>query len=78
MEDIYQQVPTGYCIHVVTSGAGIPSEARIKMDMSFICDGATYDQFQRTLTMTKAQVVNGGQTIRAIHRAHRKGTLKED
>ena len=32
VEEIYQTVPSGYRIHVVTSGAGLPEEARIKLD----------------------------------------------
>jgi hypothetical protein len=190
VEDIYQQVPTGYSIHVVTSGNGIPQEASVKLDafvsemtsglfkwaqeplgtlqdrfyaqtlpaiedpivisvesppcvirsgladgyffaarghelaqlyeehgegllqrnirvnqgntatnrsieetsesessanfvhfnngVSLICHEAVHDQFQRTVTLTKAQIVNGGQTIRAIHRAFRKASLKDD
>jgi hypothetical protein len=35
VEDIYQMVPNGYRIHIVTSGSGIPSESKIKLD-SFI------------------------------------------
>jgi hypothetical protein len=31
VEEIYQTVPSGYRIHVVTSGTGLPEEARIKL-----------------------------------------------
>jgi hypothetical protein len=44
--------------------------------VTFLCDSAGYDNFQSILTLEKAQVVNGGQTIRALHRA--KGSLKKD
>ncbi len=46
--------------------------------VTFLCEEATFDIFQQTLSLVKAQVVNGGQTIRAIHRASKKGTLKQD
>jgi hypothetical protein len=46
--------------------------------ITFLCEKAVYDAFQRTLTLDKAQVVNGGQTIRAIHRAFTKTSLNED
>ena len=46
--------------------------------VTFLCESAGYDQFLQTLTLEKAQVVNGGQTIRALHRVMKKGTLKAD
>jgi len=41
-------------------------------------DRADYDAFQHILRLEKVQVVNGGQTIRALHRAKLKGSLKSD
>ncbi len=32
LDEIYQRVPSGYRLHIVTSGAGIPHEARVKLD----------------------------------------------
>ena len=46
--------------------------------VTFLCDSAAFDGFQGILKLEKAQVVNGGQTIRAIYRASKKGTLKPD
>jgi hypothetical protein len=46
--------------------------------VTFLCDSASYDPFQKTLTLEKAQVVNGGQTIRALHRAFVRQKLKPD
>jgi AIPR protein len=46
--------------------------------VTFLCEAANYDAFKQILFLEKAQVVNGGQTIRAIHRAHVKGSLKSD
>ena len=46
--------------------------------VTFLCETAGYDAFQRSLTLEKAQIVNGGQTIRALYRASQKGSLKAD
>ena len=46
--------------------------------VTFLCDNAHYDGFQHILKLEKAQVVNGGQTIRALYRANQKGSLKPD
>jgi AIPR protein len=46
--------------------------------VTFLCDGAHYDAFQHVLKLERSQVVNGGQTIRALHRAKQKGSLKGD
>lgn len=46
--------------------------------VTFLCDTAPWDAFTRKLTLKKAQVVNGGQTIRVIHSALREGSLKND
>jgi hypothetical protein len=46
--------------------------------VTFLCENAGYDQFLQMLTVDKAQVVNGGQTIRALHRAMKRGSLKPD
>src|SRR5215471_5696187 len=35
IEEVYQTVPSGYRLHLITSGSGIPNEARTKLD-SFI------------------------------------------
>lgn len=32
IDEIYQTVPTAYRLHIVTSGTGIPYEARVKLD----------------------------------------------
>jgi hypothetical protein len=46
--------------------------------VTFLCETAAYDMFQQTLTLERAQIVNGGQTIRALHRASQKASLKSD
>ncbi len=42
----------------------------------FLAEGASYDGFARKLTLRKFQVVNGGQTIRMLHRALEAGQLR--
>jgi hypothetical protein len=46
--------------------------------VTFLCETAVWDQFVGRLTLNKAQVVNGGQTIRVLHAAARDGALKSD
>lgn len=46
--------------------------------VTFLCDSAPWDAFLRKLTLTKAQVVNGGQTVRVIYAAFRESALKDD
>jgi hypothetical protein len=46
--------------------------------VTFLCDSARFDKFQHSLTLEKAQIVNGGQTIRALFRASQRGSLKDD
>lgn len=46
--------------------------------VTFLCETAGWDQFVSTLTLNKAQIVNGGQTIRVLHASYRDGVLKSD
>jgi hypothetical protein len=46
--------------------------------VTFLCEKAFYDSFQKILTLQKAQVVNGGQTIRALNRSSKRNVLKPD
>ncbi|MBA2670871.1 MAG: AIPR family protein, partial [Gemmatimonadetes bacterium] len=46
--------------------------------VTFLCETAQWDQFQGKLTLNKAQVVNGGQTVRVLSRAQTDGVLKAD
>jgi hypothetical protein len=46
--------------------------------VTFLCDTAPWDPFTRKLILHKAQVVNGGQTVRVINAAQREGTLQGD
>lgn len=46
--------------------------------ISLICDSANFQPFNNTLSLERPQVVNGGQTMRILHKCFKKGTLKDD
>lgn len=46
--------------------------------ISLICDTATFHPFNSKLSLERPQVVNGGQTMRILHRCLKQGTLKTD
>jgi hypothetical protein len=46
--------------------------------VTFLCESAQWDGFTRRLTLKKAQIVNGGQTIRVIYGAYGDSELKSD
>jgi hypothetical protein len=46
--------------------------------VTFLCETAQWDQFTGKLTLVRAQIVNGGQTIRVLYKAHTAQELKSD
>lgn len=46
--------------------------------ITFLCESAQWDGFTRLLTLLKAQVVNGGQTIRVLSRTAKDEKLRGD
>jgi hypothetical protein len=46
--------------------------------VTFLCDTAVFDPFTKKLELRKAQVVNGGQTIRVLAKAASEKRLKDD
>lgn len=44
--------------------------------VTFLCETAGWDAFTRKLTLRKAQVVNGGQTVRVLYAASKEAALK--
>lgn len=46
--------------------------------VTFLCESAVWDQFVSKLTLNKAQVVNGGQTIRTLHSASKDSSLQSN
>jgi hypothetical protein len=67
---------TNRSIEVTCTGPESGNFLHYNNGVSFLCESASWDQFQKKLTLQKAQVVNGGQTIRTLHRAHASGNLK--
>jgi hypothetical protein len=69
---------TNRSIEATCTGADSKNFLHFNNGVTFLCETASYDGFQGILTLEKAQVVNGGQTIRALYRACMKGSLKAD
>ncbi len=46
--------------------------------VTFLCESAQWDQFISKIILNRAQVVNGGQTIRIIYKTFHDGNLKND
>lgn len=46
--------------------------------ISMICDAATFQPFNGKLSLERPQIVNGGQTIRILHRCFKDGKLQAD
>lgn len=69
---------TNRSIEATCTGDGSVNFLHFNNGVTFLCEKAFYDVFQKTLTLERAQVVNGGQTIRALHRALEKRKLKSD
>lgn len=46
--------------------------------ISVICDSAQYQPFNSQLTLERPQVVNGGQTMRILHRCFQDGRLRPE
>ena len=68
--------PTNRSIEATCTGPDAPNFLHFNNGVTFLCNDAAYDPFRQTVTLQKAQVVNGGQTIRAIWRARQKGALQ--
>jgi len=46
--------------------------------ISIICDSATHKPFNAELSLERPQIVNGGQTIRILHKCMRNGSLQAE
>lgn len=46
--------------------------------ISVICDSAVHKPFSNELSLERPQIVNGGQTIRILHKTMKSGRLKSD
>jgi hypothetical protein len=63
-------------IEATCSGSDSENFLHFNNGVTFLCDSAVFDPIQSKLTLHKAQVVNGGQTVRILHRTSRKGSIK--
>jgi hypothetical protein len=70
--------PTNRSIELTCSEADSGNFLHFNNGVTFLCFDATYDLPNMKMRLEKAQVVNGGQTIRALYRARKKGKLKPD
>jgi hypothetical protein len=68
--------PTNRSIEASCTGEDAKNFLHFNNGVTFLCESASFDHFQKVLTLEKAQVVNGGQTIRVLSRARAKGSLK--
>lgn len=69
---------TNKAIEATCAGDDSSNFLHFNNGVTFLCESAAYDQFVQNLTLEKAQLVNGGQTIRALHRASGRKALKSD
>lgn len=73
-----RETATNRSIEASCTGAESQNFLHFNNGVTFLCERAAWDPFQKVLTLERAQVVNGGQTIRALYRAKQKGALKAD
>ncbi len=67
---------TNLAIQATCRGDHSPNFLHFNNGLSFLCDEANWDNIKKELRLSNAQVVNGGQTIRALFKAG--GSLKPD
>ena len=70
-----RDTPTNRSIEATCTGPQAANFLHFNNGVTFLCDKATHDPFQHVLTLEKGQVVNGGQTIRAIWRVSKRTEL---
>lgn len=68
--------PTNRSIEEGCTGQDAANFVHFNNGVTFVCEKALFDPFKSVLTLEKAQVVNGGQTIRVLSRAKKNGKLK--
>ena len=69
---------TNTSIRQTCIGPESPNFIHYNNGVTFLCESAVWDQFVSKLTLNRAQIVNGGQTIRALHGANKENALRED
>ena len=69
---------TNASIRQTCTGEDSPNFFHFNNGITFLCENARWDQFLGRLTLERAQVVNGGQTLRVLARAVQERMLKSD
>ena len=66
----------------IAKTASSPGEAKdffhFNNGVSIICDSAIHKPFNNELSLERPQVVNGGQTMRILHRCYKQDSLEKD
>lgn len=70
-----RETPTNRSIETTCTGPQAANFLHFNNGVTFLCEKATYDPFQQAIILDKGQVVNGGQTIRAIWRVAKRTML---
>lgn len=70
-----RDTPTNRSIEAACTGSQATNFLHFNNGVTFLCEEATHDPFHHKLVLRKAQVVNGGQTIRAIWRVNKRQAL---
>jgi hypothetical protein len=71
--------PTNKAIEYTCTGTDSGNFFHYNNGITFLCESAKPpDPILRTFTLDCPQVVNGGQTIRVLHKAFKEGKLKDD
>ena len=70
--------PTNKSIEISCSGDSSANFIHYNNGVTFICRSAVYDPFTSRMNLMGSQIVNGGQTIRSLHRCFRSGKLRKD
>ena len=73
-----RDTPTNRSIEATCTGAQAANFLHFNNGVTFLCNRATWDPFQKVMVLEKGQVVNGGQTIRAIWRVQQKHSLEDE
>jgi hypothetical protein len=70
--------PTNKAIESTCTGSESGRFFHFNNGITFLCDTASFDFFTKRLELRRAQVVNGGQTVRVLAKALSENRLKAD
>ena len=68
--------PTNEAIYRTCTGDESENFYHYNNGISILCEDARWDAFAKTITLHNPQIVNGGQTLRVLHRAKKEVKLK--